>query len=104
MSSKASSGLFCFALLVLLVALHQVEADCLWEEKEIIILFIVNIISNFIIITIINKNKNNNNKNNKNKNNNNMMIMLQGLMVAEGEVTGFDLEKKKIEVCTKKGE
>merc|ERR1712083_997997 len=59
MSSKASSGLFCFALLVLLVALHQVEADCLWEEK--------------------------------------------GLMVAEGEVTGFDLEKKKIEVCTKKG-
>ena len=32
------------------------------------------------------------------------MIMLQGLMVAEGEVTGFDLEKKKIEVCTKKGE
>ena len=102
MSSKASSGLFCFALLVLLVALHQVEADCLWEEKEIIILFIVNIISNFIIIiTIINKNKNNNKNNN---NNNNMMIMLQGLMVAEGEVTGFDLEKKKIEVCTKKGE
>ena len=97
MSSKASSGLFCFALLVLLVALHQVEADCLWEEKEIIILFIVNIISNFIIIiTIINKNNNNSN--------NNMMIMLQGLMVAEGEVTGFDLEKKKIEVCTKKGE
>ena len=96
MSSKASSGLFCFALLVLLVALHQVEADCLWEEKEIIILFIVNIISNFIIIiTIINKNNNNNN---------NMIIMLQGLMVAEGEVTGFDLEKKKIEVCTKKGE
>ena len=96
MSSKASSGLFCFALLVLLVALHQVEADCLWEEKEIIILFIVNIISNFIIIiTIINNNNNNNN---------NMMIMLQGLMVAEGEVTGFDLEKKKIEVCTKKGE
>ena len=95
MSSKASSGLFCFALLVLLAALHQVEADCLWEEKEIIILFIVNIISNFIIIiTIINKNNNNNN----------MMIMLQGLMVAEGEVTGFDLEKKKIEVCTKKGE
>ena len=32
------------------------------------------------------------------------MMMLQGLMVAEGEVTGFDLEKKKIEVCTKKGE
>ena len=96
MSSKASFGLFCFALLVLLVALHQVEADCLWEEKEIIILFIVNIISNFIIIiTIISKNNNNNN---------NMMIMLQGLMVAEGEVTGFDLEKKKIEVCTKKGE
>ena len=98
MSSKASFGLFCFALLVLLTALHQVEADCLWEEKEIIILFIVNIISNFIIIiTIISKNNNNNN-------NNNMMIMLQGLMVAEGEVTGFDLEKKKIEVCTKKGE
>ena len=97
MSSKASFGLFCFALLVLLAALHQVEADCLWEEKEIVILFIVNIISNFIIITtIINKNNNNNN--------NNMMIMLQGLMVAEGEVTGFDLEKKKIEVCTKKGE
>ena len=96
MSSKASFGLFCFALLVLLVALHQVEADCLWEEKEIIIMIIVNIISNFIIIiTIINKNNNNNN---------NMMIMLQGLMVAEGEVTGFDLEKKKIEVCTKKGE
>ena len=24
-------------------------------------------------------------------------------MVATGEVTGFDLEKKKVEVCTKKG-
>ena len=32
-----------------------------------------------------------------------MIIMLQGLMVATGEVTGFDLEKKKVEVCTKKG-
>ena len=32
------------------------------------------------------------------------MIVLQELMVATGEVTGFDLANKKVEVCTKKGE
>ena len=31
-------------------------------------------------------------------------FVVQDLMVATGEVTGFDLAKKKVEVCTKKGE
>merc|ERR1712037_488958 len=59
MSSKAAFGFFAAVLLLLLPLVQRATADCLWEEK--------------------------------------------GLMVATGEVTGFDLEKKKVEVCTKKG-
>merc|ERR1712210_306833 len=59
MSSKATFGFFAAVLLLLLPLVQRATADCLWEEK--------------------------------------------GLMVATGEVTGFDLEKKKVEVCTKKG-
>ena len=33
-----------------------------------------------------------------------MMIVVQDLMVATGEITGFDLAKKKVEICTKKGD
>ena len=33
-----------------------------------------------------------------------VMNVVQGLMVATGEITGFDLAKKKVEICTKKGE
>ena len=33
-----------------------------------------------------------------------MVVLLQDLMVATGEITGFDLAKKKVEICTKKGE
>merc|ERR1712004_140198 len=47
-------------LLLVAATRHFVSADCLWEEK--------------------------------------------GLMVATGEITGFDLAKKKVEICTKKGE
>merc|ERR1711971_860702 len=57
MSSKAIGF---FAVLLSVAVLHQVSADCLWEEKD--------------------------------------------LMVATGEITGFDLAKKKVEICTKKGE
>ena len=98
MWSKATFGFF---LLLSIALLHHVSADCLWEEKGIIIMIMILII--IIIITlmiimiitlmIILKQKHRR-----------KACLLQGLMVGTGEITGFDLAKKKVEICTKKGE
>ena len=85
------------ALLLVAATRHFVSADCLWEEK----------VSVFKGSSTTTKNLQYlwwNLKTPYRASKAQIKHQIQGLMVATGEITGFDLAKKKVEICTKKGQ
>lgn len=93
---KTSFELFA-ALLLVAATRHFVSADCLWEEK----------VSVFKGSSTTTKNLQYlwwNLKTPYRASKAQIKHQIQGLMVATGEITGFDLAKKKVEICTKKGQ
>ena len=84
-------------LLLVAATRHFVSADCLWEEK----------VSVFKGSSTTTKNLQYlwwNLKTPYRASKAQIKHQIQGLMVATGEITGFDLAKKKVEICTKKGQ
>ena len=52
MSSKSTFGFFVAGLLLLLPLIHQTTADCLWEEKVIIVIIkVIKVIIKVIKVT-----------------------------------------------------
>ena len=87
-----------FAVLLLLAATrHFVSADCLWEEKVSVIKGSSTTTKNLQYLWW-------NLKTPYRASKAQIKHQIQGLMVATGEITGFDLAKKKVEICTKKGQ
>ena len=93
---KTSFELFA-VLLFIATTRHFVSADCLWEEKVSVIKGSSTTTKNLQYLWW-------NLKTPYRASKAQIKHQIQGLMVATGEITGFDLAKMKVEICTKKGQ